>query len=89
MANLLKAKQVGRLKWYSNELLVMASELADRLLPAFNTTSGVPHSRVFFISIISCNLSFTNVVILNDHFVKFKILIVVNNILFFLSFYLF
>lgn len=43
---LVKDKIPGKLEWYSDELLKMASELADRLLPAFNTTSGVPHSRV-------------------------------------------
>lgn len=49
MSLLVKNKQPGRLEWYSDELLRMATELADRLLPAFNTTSGLPHSRVLLI----------------------------------------
>lgn len=32
--------------WYDNELLSMANDLGNRLLPAFNTTSGLPMSRV-------------------------------------------
>ncbi|CAK5074444.1 unnamed protein product [Meloidogyne enterolobii] len=35
-----------RMEWYSDQLLKMATDLADRLLPAFNSTSGVPYSRV-------------------------------------------
>jgi hypothetical protein len=35
-----------RMQWYSDQLLRMATDLADRLLPAFNSTSGVPYSRV-------------------------------------------
>ncbi|KAI1715825.1 glycosyl hydrolase family 47 domain-containing protein [Ditylenchus destructor] len=46
MSLLVRNKVPGRLSWYSDELLKMAAELADRLLPAFNTTSGIPHSRV-------------------------------------------
>ncbi|KAK5642770.1 hypothetical protein RI129_008937 [Pyrocoelia pectoralis] len=32
--------------WYRGELLTMAKDLGYRLLPAFNTTTGIPHSRV-------------------------------------------
>lgn len=32
--------------WYRGELLEMAKDLGYRLLPAFNTTTGIPHSRV-------------------------------------------
>ncbi|KAF5277097.1 hypothetical protein FQA39_LY06335 [Lamprigera yunnana] len=32
--------------WYKGELLTMAKDLGYRLLPAFNTTTGIPHSRV-------------------------------------------
>uniref|UniRef100_A0A1I8B8U9 alpha-1,2-Mannosidase n=1 Tax=Meloidogyne hapla TaxID=6305 RepID=A0A1I8B8U9_MELHA len=35
-----------RMEWYSDQLLKMATDLADRLLPAFNSTSGVPYSRI-------------------------------------------
>lgn len=35
-----------RLSWYRDELLVLAHDLGTRLLPAFNTTSGLPLPRV-------------------------------------------
>ncbi|CAF3706209.1 unnamed protein product [Rotaria socialis] len=35
-----------RLSWYRDELLILAHDLALRLLPAFNTTSGLPLPRV-------------------------------------------
>ncbi|CAF0994699.1 unnamed protein product [Didymodactylos carnosus] len=35
-----------RFPWYRDELLVMAHDLGIRLLPAFNTTSGLPLPRV-------------------------------------------
>ncbi|XP_062437180.1 ER degradation-enhancing alpha-mannosidase-like protein 3 isoform X2 [Rhea pennata] len=34
------------MQWYSGELLHMAKELGYKLLPAFNTTSGLPYPRV-------------------------------------------
>ncbi|XP_078497572.1 ER degradation-enhancing alpha-mannosidase-like protein 3 [Lissotriton helveticus] len=34
------------LQWYNDELLHMAKELGYKLLPAFNTTSGLPYPRV-------------------------------------------
>uniref|UniRef100_A0A915EJW4 alpha-1,2-Mannosidase n=1 Tax=Ditylenchus dipsaci TaxID=166011 RepID=A0A915EJW4_9BILA len=46
MSVLVKEKHPDKLQWYSDELIAMAADLADRLMPAFNTTSGVPHSRV-------------------------------------------
>ena len=36
----------GRLKNYNGSLLKMAKDIGDRLLPAFNTKSGIPLSRV-------------------------------------------
>ena len=45
-----------RMVWYSDQMLKMASELANRLLPAFNSTSGVPYSRVNLKSGLSPNL---------------------------------
>ena len=33
-------------KWYRGELLEMAKDLGFRLLPAFNTTTGIPHARI-------------------------------------------
>ena len=32
--------------WYNNELLDKALELGERLLPAFNTSSGIPYPKV-------------------------------------------
>lgn len=32
--------------WYEGELLNMAKDIGFRLLPAFNTTTGIPYSRV-------------------------------------------
>jgi len=44
-------QKAGILPWYRGELLTMAKDLGYRLLPAFNTTTGIPYSRVciFFI----------------------------------------
>jgi mannosidase alpha-like ER degradation enhancer 3 len=36
----------NRFKWYKNELLLKAKDLGLRLLPAFNTTTGLPMSRI-------------------------------------------
>ncbi|XP_055925228.1 ER degradation-enhancing alpha-mannosidase-like protein 3 isoform X2 [Argiope bruennichi] len=35
-----------RMHWYRGELLNMARDLGYRLIPAFNTTTGVPHPRI-------------------------------------------
>ena len=35
-----------RFAWYKDELLHLAKDLGDRLLPAFNTPTGLPTSRV-------------------------------------------
>ncbi|KAK0134377.1 ER degradation-enhancing alpha-mannosidase-like protein 3 [Merluccius polli] len=45
MADMLRQRG-ERMQWYENELLHMAKELGHRLLPAFNTTSGLPYPRV-------------------------------------------
>lgn len=34
------------MQWYNDELLQMAKQLGYKLLPAFNTTSGLPYPRV-------------------------------------------
>lgn len=34
------------LDWYDSELLQLATDLADRLLPAFRTPTGIPLARV-------------------------------------------
>lgn len=46
LAKLLQSQESDRLLWYNDQLLQMARDLADRLLPAFNTTTGVPYSRI-------------------------------------------
>uniref|UniRef100_A0A4W5J9F2 alpha-1,2-Mannosidase n=1 Tax=Hucho hucho TaxID=62062 RepID=A0A4W5J9F2_9TELE len=45
MADMLRQRG-ERMQWYRDELLHMAKELGHRLLPAFNTTSGLPYPRV-------------------------------------------
>ncbi|XP_023335084.1 ER degradation-enhancing alpha-mannosidase-like protein 3 [Eurytemora carolleeae] len=35
-----------KMSWYSGELLNMALDIGTRLLPAFNTTTGLPYPRV-------------------------------------------
>ncbi|XP_035795683.1 ER degradation-enhancing alpha-mannosidase-like protein 3 [Anopheles albimanus] len=39
-------KQADVMSWYRGELLEMAKDLGYRLLPAFNTSTGIPHARV-------------------------------------------
>ncbi|XP_050360465.1 ER degradation-enhancing alpha-mannosidase-like protein 3 [Nymphalis io] len=34
------------LEWYDGQLLAMAEDLGRRLLPAFNTSTGIPHGRI-------------------------------------------
>ncbi|XP_045784224.1 ER degradation-enhancing alpha-mannosidase-like protein 3 [Maniola jurtina] len=38
--------EVPVLQWYNGELLAMAEDLGRRLLPAFNTSTGIPHGRI-------------------------------------------
>ena len=45
-AQKLKEQGERRLKWYKDELVWKADELGQRLLPAFNTTTGLPYARV-------------------------------------------
>uniref|UniRef100_A0A3P8UK29 alpha-1,2-Mannosidase n=1 Tax=Cynoglossus semilaevis TaxID=244447 RepID=A0A3P8UK29_CYNSE len=45
MADLLRQRG-DRMQWYQDELLHMAKELGHRLLPAFNTTSGLPYPKI-------------------------------------------
>ncbi|CAJ0565963.1 unnamed protein product, partial [Mesorhabditis spiculigera] len=47
MAERLRGQSPEYLQWYTDkQLLKMAVELADRLLPAFNTTSGIPYGKI-------------------------------------------
>ncbi|XP_038637390.1 ER degradation-enhancing alpha-mannosidase-like protein 3 isoform X2 [Scyliorhinus canicula] len=45
MATMLKNHK-NKMNWYKDELLYMARDVGYRLLPAFNTTSGLPYPRV-------------------------------------------
>ncbi|KAJ1145768.1 hypothetical protein NDU88_012052 [Pleurodeles waltl] len=45
MAKMLKDRG-QHMQWYEGELLDLATDLGYRLLPAFNTTSGLPYPRV-------------------------------------------
>ncbi|XP_066297953.1 ER degradation-enhancing alpha-mannosidase-like protein 3 [Branchiostoma lanceolatum] len=45
VASLLR-DQGERMQWYRDELLTLAKECGYRLLPAFNTTTGMPYPRV-------------------------------------------
>ncbi|XP_067825713.1 ER degradation-enhancing alpha-mannosidase-like protein 3 [Heptranchias perlo] len=45
MATMLK-NHGKKMHWYKDELLYMARDVGYRLLPAFNTTSGLPYPRV-------------------------------------------
>lgn len=43
------------MQWYNGELLHMAKDLGYKLLPAFNTTSGLPYPRVSsLLSAVQC-----------------------------------
>ena len=42
----LKEKGYSQLAWYDGGLLRMAVEVGNRLLPAFNTTTGLPYPKV-------------------------------------------
>lgn len=52
MSDLLRQRG-ERMQWYRDELLHMAKELGHRLLPAFNTTSGLPYPKVFLILLLN------------------------------------
>ncbi|XP_066261807.1 ER degradation-enhancing alpha-mannosidase-like protein 3 isoform X2 [Euwallacea similis] len=45
LADLLQQRD-GIMPWYKGELLSMAKDIGYRLLPAFNTTTGIPYARV-------------------------------------------
>ena len=45
LSELVQAKH-GVMSWYRGELLNMAVDCANRLLPAFNSTTGLPYPRV-------------------------------------------
>lgn len=46
LANYVKEKSPPMFSWYNDQLLTLATDLGNRLLPAFNTTTGLPHPRI-------------------------------------------
>ena len=46
LSNFVKERHAPHMSWYRGELLTMAKDLGNRLLPAFNTSTGIPHPRV-------------------------------------------
>jgi mannosidase alpha-like ER degradation enhancer 3 len=49
--------------WYSSQLLELAKDLGYRLLPAFNTTTGIPHPRVIIEQTITHSVPFTHFIV--------------------------
>lgn len=46
LAKFVQEHHPSYLAWYKDELLAMAKDIGYRLLPAFNTSTGIPHPRV-------------------------------------------
>jgi len=42
-------KKNGNMQWYEGELLNKTTEIADKLLLAFNTSTGIPYPKVSFL----------------------------------------
>ncbi|CAI2727425.1 unnamed protein product [Schistosoma spindalis] len=42
----IKQNNDSRMDWYNNELLQMAVDIGNRLLPAFDTPTGIPYPRI-------------------------------------------
>jgi len=45
LATYLRKRKLG-VSWYNDELLELAKDIGTRLLPAFNTSTGIPYPRV-------------------------------------------
>ena len=45
-ADAIKSQGHPLLQWYDGQLVGMAKTVGDKLLPAFNTSTGIPYSRV-------------------------------------------
>lgn len=41
-----RPNQPFHLRWYNDELLHMARDLGNRLMPAFSTPTGIPYAKV-------------------------------------------
>ncbi|VDP09848.1 unnamed protein product [Soboliphyme baturini] len=46
LAKILQSEIPENFEWYNDQLLQKAKDVASRLLPAFNTTTGIPYPRV-------------------------------------------
>jgi mannosidase alpha-like ER degradation enhancer 3 len=46
LAEHVKTRELRAMDWYRGELLNMALDCAHRLLPAFNSSTGLPYPRV-------------------------------------------
>ncbi|RWS28702.1 ER degradation-enhancing alpha-mannosidase-like protein 3 [Leptotrombidium deliense] len=46
LAKYVKQKFKNTLQWYNHQLLDLVKDLGFRLLPAFNTSTGIPHPRI-------------------------------------------
>ena len=45
-AKFVQEKFPDRFTWYKDQLLEMSKDIGYRMLPAFNTSTGIPHPRV-------------------------------------------
>lgn len=52
-----------KMLWYTDELLRLAKELGYLLLPAFNTTTGLPYARVNLLHGMTNELKVLNLMI--------------------------
>lgn len=57
-------QRAGLMPWYKGELLDMAKDLGYRLLPAFNTTTGIPYARVS-IKLFNCSRKYLSALLKN------------------------
>lgn len=46
LAEYVKEKSPPLFSWYKDDLLILATDLGNRLMPAFNTSTGLPHPRI-------------------------------------------
>lgn len=58
--------QPFHLPWYRGELLALAHDLGNRLLPAFATPTGLPYARVYIIYASIIHLLFKLVFLIQD-----------------------
>lgn len=52
LALVVKEKDSGYLQWYNSQLLDMAKDIGFRLLPAFESATGIPHPRVITFRVV-------------------------------------